>query len=91
MANSTCAAVWREKKGVVPIPTIIAEPAVGYGGGAALLYFHDKPRNLSIEGSPFDPPMTDRQGRQSPSSIRGVAGAEGQNGTWLGAGVHFGV
>jgi hypothetical protein len=51
------------KKGVVPIPTFISEPAVGYGGGAVLLYFHDKSRVPNIEGSPFDPPITDRQGR----------------------------
>ena len=31
-----------EKKGFLPVPIIITEPAVGYGGGAALVYFHDK-------------------------------------------------
>ncbi|TEW53770.1 glyceraldehyde-3-phosphate dehydrogenase [Psychromonas sp. RZ22] len=31
-----------EKKGFLPTPIIITEPAVGYGGGLALVYFHDK-------------------------------------------------
>lgn len=29
-----------EKKGVLPVPMFITEPAVGYGGGMALSYFH---------------------------------------------------
>ncbi len=28
-------------KGVLPVPAIITEPAIGYGFGLALLYFHD--------------------------------------------------
>lgn len=31
-----------EKQGFLPTPIIITEPAVGYGGGVALVYFHDK-------------------------------------------------
>ena len=31
-----------EKKGFLPVPIMITEPAVGYGGGVALVYFHDK-------------------------------------------------
>ena len=31
-----------EKKGFLPVPIIITEPAVGYGGGASLVYFHDR-------------------------------------------------
>jgi hypothetical protein len=30
------------KKGFLPVPIIITEPAIGYGGGAALLFFHTK-------------------------------------------------
>ena len=30
------------KKGFLPVPIIVTEPAVGYGGGAALLFFHAK-------------------------------------------------
>src|SRR5690349_18965209 len=28
-----------ERKGALPVPVIITEPAIGYGGGLALLYF----------------------------------------------------
>ena len=28
------------REGILPVPTIITEPAVGFGGAAALLYFH---------------------------------------------------
>ena len=31
-----------EKKGFLPVPIIITEPAIGYGGGASLVYFHDR-------------------------------------------------
>ena len=31
-----------EKKGFLPVPIIVTEPAVGYGAGAALLFFHGK-------------------------------------------------
>lgn len=80
-----------EKKGVLPVPIIITEPAVGYGGGAALLYFHGKPGGGATEGNPFDPPPANSKGRQSPPSISGLAGAVTENDTWLGAGFHFGV
>ena len=80
-----------EKRGVLPVPIIITEPAVGYGGGAALLYFHGKPEDLPEGVNVFDPPPPNKKGRQSPPSISGVAGAGTENGTWLGAGFHFGV
>lgn len=28
------------QRGFLPVPIIVTEPAVGYGGGAALLFFH---------------------------------------------------
>ena len=31
-----------DKKGFLPIPIIVTEPAVGYGAGVALLFFHAK-------------------------------------------------
>jgi len=30
------------KQGFLPVPIIITEPAIGYGGGVALVYFHEK-------------------------------------------------
>ncbi|MBK3517790.1 hypothetical protein [Carboxylicivirga marina] len=42
------------KKGLLPVPMLITEPSVGYGGAMALLYFHDsyenKKRPPSITG-----------------------------------------
>jgi hypothetical protein len=31
-----------EKKGFLPVAIVITEPAVGYGGGLGMVYFHDK-------------------------------------------------
>ena len=28
--------------GFLPVPILITEPAIGYGGGAAIVYLHDK-------------------------------------------------
>ncbi len=47
-----------ERKGFLPVPIVITEPAIGYGGGAALLFFH---RNPDAPPSPagvrtFEPP-----------------------------------
>lgn len=48
-----------ERKGFLPVPIVITEPAIGYGGGIGLLFFH---RNLAApgeagkEGRAFVPP-----------------------------------
>jgi hypothetical protein len=61
--------------GFFPVPIIITEPAIGYGGGAALLYFH-KPKNDSSKQFKFP-------------NITGIAGGATQNGTWFGAALHM--
>lgn len=33
------------KKGILPVPMLITEPAIGYGGALALLFFHDSYEN----------------------------------------------
>jgi hypothetical protein len=33
-----------EKQGILPMPILITEPAVGYGGGLAAAYLHRCPR-----------------------------------------------
>jgi len=33
-----------DKKGFLPVPIVITEPAVGFGGGAALLFFRESLR-----------------------------------------------
>lgn len=60
-----------EANGVLPVLIPITEPAVGYGGGAALLYFHKSKKKYDT----YVPP-----------SVSGVAGLLTENKTW-GAGI----
>ena len=65
--------------GLLPVPIIITEPAVGYGGGAELIYLHDK--------------FTGRKGasgRNIPPSISGVILAGTENDTKIAGGFHLG-
>ena len=64
------------KYGFMPMPIIVTEPAVGYGGGLNLMFLHD-----SLESS---------MKRKSPPSISGVVGLGTENGTWVGAAYHLG-
>ncbi|WP_309496659.1 BamA/TamA family outer membrane protein [Sulfurovum sp.] len=64
------------KYGFMPVPIIVTEPAVGYGGGLNLLFLHDSLAS-SIE-------------RKSPPSISGVVAAGTENGTRFGAAYHLG-
>jgi len=63
-------------KGFMPIPIIVTEPAVGYGGGMALLYLL---------------PQKKKYNRYVPPNIYGVAGLGTQNKTWLAAAFAFKV
>ena len=67
-------------RGVLPVPMVITEPAVGYGVGVALAYFSqsfaDRAEASRAAGEPIIPP-----------DIAVGAGAKTENGTWmLGAG-----
>lgn len=64
------------KYGFMPIPVIVTEPAVGYGGGLNLLFLHDS--------------LASSVQRKSPPSISGVVGAGTENGTLFGAAYHLG-
>lgn len=56
--------------GVLPIPIVITEPAVGYGGGAAGLFLRPR-RDAGAEG-------------WSRPDISGIGGFATENGTWMG-------
>jgi hypothetical protein len=74
-----------ERKGFLPVPIIITEPAVGYGGGAALLFFRE-----SIGAAAEKAKET---GHLTPPDVYGVAAFATENGTkGIGAGgmVSFG-
>ncbi|MEH6549632.1 MAG: hypothetical protein V7711_09185 [Pseudomonadales bacterium] len=71
------------KYGVMPVPIIITEPAVGEGFGVAAVYFHDA--DDAWEGRPLDD-----KGRINKRSTSAVAAAGTNNGTRLLGGGHFG-
>ena len=65
--------------GFMPVPILITEPAVGYGGGLAVMFLHDTLGRRDAEGHSKGPP-----------SITGVAGAYTQSDSWFAGGGHFG-
>jgi len=67
-------------KGFLPVPIIITEPAVGYGLGLAVAYFHP-PKELDDEEHPH----------HGPPSISVGFGAKTENGTYIYGGGHSGV
>jgi hypothetical protein len=67
-------------KGFLPVPIIITEPAIGYGMGLAVAYFH-VPKELDREQHPH----------VGPPSISIGFGAKTENGTYLYGGGHMGV
>ena len=62
--------------GFMPVPMIITEPAVGYGGGLTLLFLHES-FGTSLK-------------RKMPPSISGVTAIATENGTWAGGAFHMG-
>jgi len=80
----------KENKGppVIAIPIFITDPAVGYGLGAAVGYFHKKKEHLESGGSSHAPVLTGDSaaevGKQQkvPPTITGIGGAYTENGTW---------
>ena len=59
----------------IPIPILITEPAVGYGGGLAPVWFHQPPDRSS--------------GQLVPPSVTVLAGFLTSDGSWGGGGGHF--
>jgi hypothetical protein len=70
------------RTGFLPVPIVISDPAVGYGGGLALAFFHD------AEDEP--PPSDDPNARISlPPSISFAVGAYTENDSWIAGGGHI--
>ena len=67
-------------QGFLPVPIIITEPAVGYGLGLAVAYFH-QPKEMDPE----------QHSHKGPPSITVGFGAKTENGTYLYGGAHIGV
>jgi hypothetical protein len=55
-----------DRKGFLPVPIVITEPAIGYGGGVALLFFHRNP-----QAAP--------EGRLTPPDISAIAAMGTEN------------
>lgn len=75
-----------EHHGFMPVPIIITDPALGYGGGVALTFFH-RP-----SGSPATRTGPDGKPTMIPPNIVGIMGMKTENGsTAYGAGgiLHF--
>jgi hypothetical protein len=75
---------WLSRKtGFLPIPILISDPAIGYGGGLGLAFFHDSEDELKEE--------VGEDGMLSlPPSVSFLVGAGTENGSWLAAGGHVG-
>jgi hypothetical protein len=63
-----------ERKGALPVPIIITEPAVGYGGGAALVFFQQSLSERAAQGS--------GRLRYRPPNMYGALGFGTENGSW---------
>jgi hypothetical protein len=68
----------RTRYGFAFIPTIVTEPAIGYGGGGGLLFIHRTPEEIAQGGGIFP-------------SISAVGGIYTETKTWAVGGGHFGV
>ena len=64
-----------DRKGFLPVPILITEPAIGYGGGAALLFFRESIGERAAKAK--------ETGRLTPPDIYGAALAATENGTTL--------
>ncbi|HSW26588.1 MAG TPA: BamA/TamA family outer membrane protein [Burkholderiaceae bacterium] len=67
-----------DSKGFLPVPIIITEPALGFGGGVVATFFRESIREASSRRQD--------QGRLAPPDIYFIGGGATENGTWFGAG-----
>jgi len=76
--------------GFLPVPIIVTEPALGYGGGLALLFFHHSKEggNLADKGS-----RPESEGGKTPTlapSISGILGLGTEDDSQVYGAFHFG-
>lgn len=80
-----------KQKGFFPVPMFVTEPAVGFGAGGALLFFHEaktaaEPNETSASQGDANPHGV----AAAPPSISAAFGLGTENGTWAAGGLHFG-
>ena len=64
-----------DRKGLLPVPIVITEPAVGFGGGLMAVFFRESIREAAGRSS---------GGRVTPPDIYAIGGAATENGTKAG-------
>ena len=72
------------KKGALVVPVVITEPAIGYGGGLGVAFFHQSVQERAAESA------AKGDGKMEPPSISAAVGMATENGTWAGGAGHFG-
>jgi hypothetical protein len=84
-----------KKRRIIPIPIFVTEPAIGYGLGAAVAYFHDRKDEEEPAAGAVAPALTagnageSEEGQKRPPDVTGVAATYTDKGTWLVGGGHF--
>jgi len=79
-----------EDRMFLPVPIVITEPAVGFGLGAALVFFHET--NKPIENQQQDAAEeVSGMAHGLPPSLTAVAGAYTENDSWFGGVLHQGT
>jgi len=80
-----------QHRGFLPVPIIVTEPAVGYGGGAALLFFHQSmDEKIAQQQIDTGETVNGKKKKLLPPSISGLFGVITENETWSVGGFHFG-
>ena len=64
----------RKYRGLLPVPIIVTEPALGYGGGLAALWFKESLADAGARG-------VAQTGKQAPPAIGALAAFRTQNGS----------
>ncbi|MGC4075039.1 MAG: BamA/TamA family outer membrane protein [Nibricoccus sp.] len=77
------------KQGFLPVPIVITEPAVGYGGGLALMFLRYPDGKTPAEQAAAAKAAGEAKPRVQLPNITGVIGGLTENGTWFAGGLHL--
>lgn len=70
-----------EHSGFLPVPIVVTEPALGYGGGAAVVYFDEAMASKNRARTAAD--------RLAPPNITALGAFKTENGSWAGGAGRF--
>jgi hypothetical protein len=81
-----------KRKGFFPVGDIITEPAVGFGLGLGLLFFHESfgQKFEEVQSELEEEKVDGKYKKLAPPSISGIFGLKTENDTWAAGGFHFG-